>query len=488
MKKMLKITALLIVVVMLAGLIAACNGDSGGGTTTPTSPPTGGDGATEPPGSPTGSPGPETIGFWDRNYDYTQHERFRFIYMVSAPGGIYDMFTDTFAMWADRLNMEFSGMWAPAEAGNAEEFLTAIEMHAMMGYDGIIFDSDPFLAPRIAEIVNNFDISWMFMMAQPRDFGNSFTVQGQYVPGRLLAPFVGFNDLLVGQMMAEELIRWYEENFPDVPPERVGMISIAWSTAVQLNMRSLGAEMVWAERFPQLGEFHPDTAINPQNFFVSDLALAGADPMLLITSELSNNPDIDVWLITTMFGGQAIDAAIIVDDLGMTDVTNIVAFAAGPSLVAQWEAGVTNAFRGSLESIGAVWTELVINALWAFMAGFATPDTIWPDWRVIWDKGDVYQFSGDMDPFHHVPAADLGEDGTPIVLQAHSYPIMFLPIVWVTPDNFEQYFAFLDLYAIGPDATDEERSWPQFPMVYDMDLFPTRIDPPRTHHTWPADW
>ncbi|MCL2226783.1 MAG: hypothetical protein FWB97_04035, partial [Oscillospiraceae bacterium] len=467
------------------GDTAAPAGGGGGGGGGAANGGGGGDGGAAAPG---GSPGPAIVGFWDRDYDYTQHRRFRFVYMVSSPGGIFDMFNETFATWADRLNMEFSGLWAPANAGDAEEFLTAIEMHALMGYDGIIFDSDPFLAPRIADIVSGFDLEWMFMMAQPRDFGNSFTVQGQYVPGRLLAPFVGFNDLLVGQMMANQLIDWYEREFSHVPVERVGKISIAWSTAVQLNMRSVGAEMVWAERFPQFGEFHPDTAVNPQNFFVSDLALVGADPMLLITTELSTNPDIDVWLISTMFGSQAIEAAVIVDDLGMNDVVCIVSFAVGPVIVEQWEAGVRNSFRYALESIGAVWTELVINALWAFMAGFASPETIWEDWRVVWDKGDLLRFTGDLDAFHMVPVAEMDDNDRPIVLEEHNFPIMFLPIVWVTPENFEQYFAFLDLYSIGPDATEEERAWPQFPMVYDMDLFPTRIDPPRTHHTWPNDW
>ncbi|MCL2366299.1 MAG: substrate-binding domain-containing protein [Oscillospiraceae bacterium] len=480
--------AIVLVLCMCVALVAACsNGDS--------TPATDGNGAQgSGGGASVDSPGPERLGFWDRNYDYTQHPRFRFVYMVSGPGPLFDTWDTEFAMWAERLNMDYHGLWAPADGSN-EEFLIQLETFIDMGMDGIIFDADDQIVWRVVEILEQHNIPWMGGMAQSRDLAHPYSVDGQHVPGRLLGSSVGFNNTAVGREMANAMIDWTLENRPNIPIERVGFIAYDFTLAPQLHERALGAEQIWAERFPQFGSFHASIAINPDNFFLLDAAAGdfGQETAIdLLTIFLSNPPpearDIDFWMIQALISDQAMGAQIALENLGMVDDAIITSFGGIDVVANMWEQGLDTAWRVHLDAPPAIFVETVINTFWAFVAGLATHDTIHPEWRVVWDKGDTFELTNEIDPDLGVPRIATNPDGSAVILAERNFSSMALPLIHVNQDNFREILAWGDLYQFGPDATDEERRWPQFPMVYDIDLVDMNIAPWFVQTQWPRDW
>jgi hypothetical protein len=410
--------------------------------------------------------------------------------MVSGTGVMYDSFDQAFARWSERLNINYGGMWAPAEA-NTENFLSGLETYADMGYDGLIIDSDPNLAARIAEICADNDVLWMMGMAQARDYSQPYSINGEYSIGPLFCPNVGFNNIEVGKEMAKRLIQWKEDEHPEVPWEQVGFISINFSLSPQLNERTLGSKQVWAEKNPSFGTYNPDPSSELRNFVIADTA-SGAPTQEtatnLLTQIVSNPPDpgIKLWLVSAAFWDYAAGAAVVAQNMNMVDQFCITTFGSGANAIALWDTGEPTPIRFSLETASPVFAEAIINGLWAMMAGLATPDTLWPEWTVVWDKGDRYKLSSELDPTYQVPKVEIGSDGKPVVLEEHNYASMILPMIWVDPENYKDFYGWVDLYDLGPNAAEEDRTYPDFPLGTDINAFSARGTVPDYYHEYPT--
>ena len=486
---MKKVLAIIIVLCMALTILAAC-GDSGSSDSPPpANTADGGGGGADGGGGASTAGGPKEIGFYDRDYDYTQHERFRFNYLVSAASFYGDAWDLAFAAWADRLNMNYGGIWAPAEASN-EAFLSGVETHADMGFKGLILDGDVELGPRVAEILANYDVIWMWGMSQARDPSKAYTINGEYVHGPLLTPNVGFNNIMVGRTLAARLLDWKEEAYPDVPWEEVGFVATDFSIVPQLNQRQLGNKMEYAERLPQFGAYSPEQNVVPRNFVVADAAAFGFDQAagINLTTQIFSDPaysHIKVWLVSGLVLDLALGASIAAENMGIQDFVCTTTFGGGEAVTSMWENGEPTAIRFSLETAAPVFVEAIINGLWAMLAGFATPDTLWPDWQIIWDKGDVYQTSGTDPNYPNAGVVEFGADGNPIVLESRGFASMILPMIWVDPDNLAAFGGWADLYEFGPNATDEERNYPQYPLGTDINLFNARGTVPAYFNEWP---
>ena len=479
-----RILAILLVLVMAFSLFA-CDTKKDQPTATPNP---GTPGNTDTPDGPVsnGATGPKELGFFDRDYDYTQHEKFKVAYLVSAAGVMYDSFDTAFTTWAEKLNVNYTGMWAPAETTN-EAFISGIETYADMGYSGLILDTDPNLGGTIANILDAAGILWMLGMAQARDYSLPYSFEGEASYGPLLTPNVGFNNVAVGTATAEGLLDWKEANFPDVAWENVAFISIGYSLSPQLHERTLGNKMVWAQR-TGLGTYSPTGEL--KNFLYADSANgAGFDQVAatnLVTQILANPPaGIEVWLVFGAFWDFAAGADTAFDNLGLRDHACVTTFGAGANATALWDAGDDTAVRIALETASPVFAEAIFNGLWAMMAGFATPDTLWPEWTVIYDKGDVYELSDEIDPLTELPYVKM-EGGKPVVISERNIPSMVLPMMWVTPQTYVEFYGWVDLYQFGPDATDAERNYPDYPLATDIDLFVARGEVPAYFGQYPT--
>jgi hypothetical protein len=332
----------------------------------------------------------------------------------------------------------------------------------------------------------------MFGMAQGRDYSRPYSMMGESQVGHLLAPNVGFNNIVVGEWLAEGLMKWKEDTYPEVPWDEVCFISLNFSVVPQLNERTLGSKMRWALKNPSFGTYDPDPTVNLKNFVILDASAAGMDQTAstnLVTQELSNPtyPNIKVWLISGIILDMAMGASIAAENMGMIDNVCSTTFG-GLSVIDIWALGEPTTIRFTLETASPVFVEAIINGFWSMLAGYTTPDTLWPEWVNKSDKGDIFKLTSELDPISQYPMVELDANGEPIVLEEHNYASMFLPMNWMTMDNQAEFMGWSYLYEFGPDgpASQDELMYPQFPIGTDINLFSARGVVPDYYDKWPS--
>ena len=391
---------------------------------------------------------PAEAGYFDPEYDYSQHETYKVGYLVTSANFLYDEFDKAFADWAVRMNINYTGMWAPS-ASNADEYLSGLQTYIDQGYDGLLLDPDSALYPRIVELMNeNPEVKWMSCLAQARNYSGD---------NRLYGPNVGFDNTYFGVQFADKLMEWKDATWPDVPYEKVGFISVDFSLSPQVHERALGSEMRWAEMHPEFGAYDPAVDVNPENYWIVDTATGNMDQTTaqnLVTQILSNPGDIEVWLIGTAVDDYSMGAANAAENLHMTDKVCTVC-SGGSNLVVQMDNGQETSWRYALFTAQSIYAEPIIGALWAFMSGQSTFETIWTDWANPNDKGDVVDDSGN-------------------VVEEHTYACLMLPTQWIEKDNYKPYLEWTDLYAYGPESDGHYN----YDKVTDLNLYSARTDIP----------
>lgn len=486
MKKVLSI----ILILCMAAFLIACGGKNAdtpsggaeapaGGAETPA-------GGAETPAGNAGAQWPAQAGIFDPDYDYSQHKTFKIAYLLTHASPMFDTYDQGFKSWAPKLNLNYTGMWAPTVANSADEFLSGLETYCSQGYDGLMIDIDPTLSPRVKQICAEYGVPWVECVAQARDYSNPYLIGDQPISGPLQNPSVGFNEKLIGSSMMYKLIEWKDATYPDVPWDQVGVIAVGYSIVPVLNERTLGAKQVWCQLHPEFGSYSPGNNDLPRNFWYADGASGGMDTTTahtLVTQILSSESQIKVWLIPTTFDDYAMGAANAVFGMDMTDIACVVTNG-GNQMVAQLDAGVENAWRYSLMSVSSIYVNYCINALWAQMAGQATIEDLWPEWVCIWDKGDVFEYTGEIDSMYNVPIVAFGADGKPVTTATHSYASRLLPTFWIDKDNYKPFLAWCDLISFGSDTS--QYLYPSYPAVTDVNLYSLDLTPPDYYRAYPT--
>jgi len=296
-------------------------------------------------------------------------------------------------------------------------------------------------------------VKWMSCMGQARNYSGD---------NRLYGPNVGFDNTQFGVQFADKLMEWKEAAWKDVPWEKVGLISVDFSLSPQVHERALGAEMRWAEAHPEFGAYDPAVDKNPRNYWIVDTATGNMDQTTaqnLVTQILSNPGDIEVWLIATAVDDYSMGAANAAENLHLTDKTCTVC-SGGSNLVVQMDNGQNTAWRYALFTAQSIYAEPIIGALWSFMSGQATPDTLWTDWANVNYKGDVKDTSGK-------------------VTEEHFYACLMLPTQWIDKDNYKSYLEWTDLYTYGPDSDGHYN----YDKVTDLKLYSARSEVPDYYKT-----
>lgn len=434
---------------------------------------------------------PDEPGFFDPTYDYSvkgsefakNGEKLKIGYMVSAANFLYDEFDRAFRSWASRMNIEYTGMYTPT-GGSLDELLSTIETYASQGYDGVLLDVDSNAYPTVIEKCDSVGLPWISCMSQARNSGAAYAYGDTFINGELLGSSTGFDNYQVGRWMIEKLEAWRIENYPDVPLDRVKVIATDFSLAAPLHERVLGAEIAWAETHPEFGSYDPSNQSNPSNFIITDLSgIDQASAQTGVTQMLTEHASTtDVWLVYGLFDDLAIGSANAIEAQGFDDNACVVTFG-GSSLIEQWDSGIESSARYAMFTAQTIMAEPLINALWAYITEWKTPETIWPEWTVVWDKGDVFELSAedDLHPIYQTRKVVAGADGKPVVKEEHNYAYLRLLPEWIDKDNYKIYTEWTDLYAYGPDASGLYDYEP----VTDLDLYASRATVPPEYKEYP---
>ena len=411
---MKKALVILLALVMAASLCAAC-GDGGKTSPAPASsnPPAANTPASKgkayPNANPDGSINLDTVAHYDVEYDYTQNPRFKFVYLATENSFLYDMAATAYEHWAPIFNMEWVGFLAAN--GDDDMFLTNLQQLIDQGVKGFVLDPNTVIFPACVEIIEKYpDVKWMSQMAPPRD---GATGAGIPIGGNLINPYVGFDNVDAGVQQVYKLIEWKEANIPNVPYEQIGIISMGFSTSPPLQERVIGAKQAWDEK-----GIH---AVEGENYFVVDTSSTGlnlqggldaAGPVISTHSQFKN------WLVMGLIDDLGQAAATIIDQQGLTAGSCVVTFG-GSGFIAQWDGGQHDACRYALYTANNLYSEPIVGAVYAYLMGWATPNTIWPSW-IKWDD-------------HGAPP--------------NTYPQLRLPTVWLEEADYQHYLEWSDLYA-----------------------------------------
>jgi hypothetical protein len=375
----------------------------------------------------TGSLPLDKVGFYDPSFDYSKGTKYKVQYMVLATGVLYEQFSAAFAHWCGLMNIDYGGLWAAG--GDNDVYINNISTFASQGVQGLLLDPDITVYPRIVEVLNELKIAWMPCMGAPRDVTDPATP--------LLHPSVGFDHYKFGADMADKLIDYKNTAWPDVPMSEVGFISIDFSLSPPLHQREQGAEAIWKDK----------TKLD-SNFYIVDMAtgqMTMDNANNMVTATITSNSQYTHWLVAALYDDLAQGAAAAIDTLGLTDKSCVAAIG-GTALQQQWDAGQEDAWRFAEFTPQNIYAEPIVGALYAFMSGQATPETIWPSWINAKDHGKA----------------------------TDTYASILLPSYWIDHDNYKKFLEWSDIYA-GADAYKYDATG------ITRETYPARLDIPASY-------
>ena len=381
---------------------AAPPADGGGDTAAPV-----GDGSSAYPGANAdGSINLETIAHYDVNYDYTQNERYKVCYLAQSGGPLYEQSAAAYEHWAPLYNMEWAGYISTN--GDSDLYQTTLQNMLDQGIRAFILDPDNTIFNAVVKMIDQYpDAAWMSQMSAPRD---GATGDGVAFGGNMMHPYVGFDNYDAGIQVTKKILEWKEETYPDVPWSEVGMLCMQFSTSPPLEERVVATRDLWIQ-----------TTGSDANFFTADCVSTGINlqgGIDAVGPVISVNSDIKYWLINGLIDDFAQAAASVIDQQGLTETTCVACFG-GSGLQMQWDAGQHDSFRYALFTAQNLYAEPIIGAVYAYLNGWATPQTIWPRW---------------------INKHDSGKPG-------ETYPSLRLPTVWLEPDTYKHYLEWTDMYA-----------------------------------------
>jgi len=357
----------------------------------------------------------DTIGHYDQTYDYTKNPKYKIAYIAQSSNPLYQMSADAYEAWCPAFNCE----WAGFLSANADTdlYLTLLQNAIDQGVKGFILDPDNTIFPAVINIMNQHpDCAWLSQMAPPRDGATGNDSDGNPLPigGNLINNYVGFNNVDAGAQQVYKLVEWKNANLADVSWDDIGVLAMGFSTSPPLQERVIGAQQVFTEVTGK-------DATEANGFFVADVSAAPSGMTLQGAVEAAG-PIITTnsykhWLVMGLIDDFAQGAASILDQQGLTDGSCVVTFG-GSNLIEQWRAGQQDAFRYALFTAQSLYAEPIFGGVYAFLNGWATPESIWPSW-VKWD--------------------DHGGAG-------NTYSQLRLPTEWLSYDDYQVYLKWTDMY------------------------------------------
>ncbi|MDR1589935.1 MAG: substrate-binding domain-containing protein [Oscillospiraceae bacterium] len=318
------------------------------------------------------------IGFFSPDFDYSVMPEYEIAFLSMTWSSQLEQLSNAFEQFAERTNVKYTH-W---DSGNdVDAMMVNIETQASQGIDGCILGIFVTDCERAAEIAEDNDLFWMPGTDAPRDSQN-----------KLLAPFVGFDNYNWGDSLIRRADEWCVENFTDYEPSTSRVLILTYSANVEFNDRQAGMEAGWAEMYPDLTD----------NLYVCDTASQGnVSPdgaYDLVSTQMAAHPDVSSWIILSVFDWIAPGAQRAAEQYGVVDKT-CLATTGGDQYVQQLREGEAGCWRLSLFEDFSTAANARFNGLYALIAGWAAPDTLWSDFIQPGERcANLYLASAEVNP------------------------------------------------------------------------------------------
>ena len=360
MKKARRILAIILVVLMAISLMA-CNKATSDDTPDSPSP---GDASSDANAANTDSVdtygSDQTLasgfGLFRDDFDYSSMPRFSVVGMYHEMNAMYMDIDYYLKIWAERTNCDYTSF----DAGkDSDAFITAIETFSNQGVDGVIINPDSAIMPRIVEVLDEFDMTYFAGFSPAVHSDNTYA-----------HPYVGTDNYSIGHTIVSWLAD-YADTIEGFDPSKSALVWMDYSVSNEVHLRGIGAWDAWDEHFGNASDAFKYVDA------VSEGMTEEAGYNLMSTLIVANN-DIEYWFVFPCFESFAFGATRSLEDYGL-DQTSAVCSNGVDSLVVQWDQGTQTCLRAGNALQNGIRTNAYFNGLYAFMAGWATPESIWPD-------------------------------------------------------------------------------------------------------------
>jgi ABC-type sugar transport system substrate-binding protein len=406
---------------MLFALVACTKKDAPPAATTPTAAPAtpapGGDapgGDTAPPAGGVGGGrasfnATDYFGFFNPDFDYSGQPSYKFVFISMAWDNLTQQMSGNFEGWSAITGSEYISTSCDS---NVETMISNIELYASQGYDGFIINAYDAIMDRVNDLCEENDLTWW-----------SLSELARTSDGVLHQPYVVTNAKQFGYDLVMEEVAWMKENVPDFDPAQTMIVTESLTTIKEFTDRSTGAENAWKEFLPEA------------KFEITDgLAEGGISPEIgynMAATRYTANPDVKFWIYAAVMDTFSPGILRFIEENKMEDRA-ILASCGGQDLIKLFDNGSGGAWRFAMCDDLAIRFNPGYNALYAVVAGWATYEEMWPDFRV---PGET--FSG-----------------------------IDIAFIKMTKDNYKDYLAFCDHFSGLNNWPNYEWSGKRYPALY----------------------
>jgi ABC-type sugar transport system substrate-binding protein len=374
-KRLLAVLLALLIVFSLIGCTGTGTGTGGSTSTAPVSAAPSGTVSSDT--GPTSSAPADTygsdqslasgFGLFRDDFDYTTMQKYRVVGMYAQMNAMYTDMDAFFQSWAKRTNCDYSMFDAK---NDSDAFISALETYSSQGVDGVIINPDAGVMPRVVEVLGDLEMKYMAGFSPAVNKDNSYA-----------HPFVGTDNYAIGHAIGTSLTD-YAKTIDGFDLSQAAIVWMDWSTSNEVHLRGIGVWYAWDEAFHNAADAFQYIDAVSQNAMTEEVGYN------LMSSQIVANKDIKYWFVATTVESFALGATRALEDYDL-DKTSACCNNGADSLIVQWDKGIQTCYRAANAIQQGVRTNAYWNALYTFMAGWATPESIWPDCK---PEGKTYAY------------------------------------------------------------------------------------------------
>ncbi len=300
----------------------------------------------------------DEIGFFYSGVDPQSRDTYNIYYTYPSTLLLFEMMTQSFSAFGDTLNFTIT---PTTTEGDLDAFITNFEIFATQGIDGFIVSYDTAAKDRITEVLDDTGIPYISLF-------NSILDED----GHSIVPTIGLDQYEAGEITLQWLYDHYKTYWGDADTSKLGLISLTYTTSIDLKDRGDGSEALFAKLFPD----------NTDYIFVADCATssdltadAGYNQVAAI---VAGHPEIEYWFVTSCLemysqgAARAAESLNIEDHMLITDVGSDI-------LCSEWETGYNGSWVCCLAISNYLYAAPTVCGLVAMIDGVSTPGSLWPD-------------------------------------------------------------------------------------------------------------
>ena len=371
---MKKIAAIILALLMVVSLFACGNGNEEG-KSVPDSDSTA-DNADGGDKNDTPQAIGEDGGYLDDDVDHFARETYEFAYMYTAPSSLSAMMLEAFQTLGEVYNYT---MIDSTGNSNPDQFISNMRTLANNGIDGFILDADPSVNSRIFEVADELGVPYIALFNGYRDDS-----------GSSLVPTVMLDGYTSGYSSVKWLCDHYKDYFGDIDTSRIGMMSLTYSTAPDLQSRSDGAIDAFKEAFPD-----NENLISELDTVSGTLDETTAFNLASTEFTMRTGVDVDYWIVGNVVEMLSVGVARAAELLEIDD--NVIITDVGSDMLsAEWNSGYEGCWVSCLAISNYLYTGPAVCGLIALVDGRCTPESLWQEIKEDTDKCAVWKTDSEM--------------------------------------------------------------------------------------------